>query len=228
VCSETKWGETSGIVLLLPHGYHGQGPEHSSARLERYLQACAEDNIQVAHVSTPANYFHILRRQALRAIKKPLIMMTPKGMLRDPRCTSPIAECAEGAFQEIIGDTNAAKDAKRVILCTGKVYYDLNDHRTKANIADAAIVRVEQLYPLHERKLQDAVTGAFPKAEKIVWCQEESSNMGAWNFIEPRLRKLFGKDILYAGRDASASTATGSTAIHDLEQRELIGQAFTL
>jgi 2-oxoglutarate dehydrogenase E1 component len=228
VCSETKWGETSGIVLLLPHGYHGQGPEHSSARLERYLQACAEDNIQVAHVSTPANYFHILRRQALRAIKKPLIMMTPKGMLRDPRCTSPIAECAEGGFQEIIGDTTAAKDAKRVILCTGKVYYDLNDHRTKSNITDAAIVRVEQLYPLHERKLQDAVTGAFPKAEKIVWCQEESSNMGAWNFIEPRLRKLFGKDILYAGRDASASTATGSTAIHDLEQRELIGQAFTL
>ena len=225
-CSETKWGETSGIVLLLPHGYHGQGPEHSSARLERYLQACAEDNIQVAHCSTPANYFHILRRQALRAIKKPLILMTPKGMLRDPRFVSPISELAEGGFQEIIGDTTAAKETKRVILCTGKVYYDLNDHRKAGNL-DAAIIRVEQLYPLHEKKLQDAVA-AFSKAEKIVWCQEESANMGAWNFIEPRLRKLFGRDIAYAGRDASASTATGAMAIHELEQRELINQAFTL
>jgi 2-oxoglutarate dehydrogenase E1 component len=227
-CSETKWGETSGITLLLPHGYHGQGPEHSSARLERYLQACAEDNIQVAHVSTPANYFHILRRQALRKIKKPLIMMTPKGMLRDPRCTSPVSELAEGGFQEIIGDTTAPKETKRVILCTGKVYYDLADHRAKNNLTDAAIVRVEQLYPLHEKKLQAAVTGAFPKADKIVWCQEESANMGAWSFIEPRLRKLFARDIPYAGRDASASTATGATAIHELEQRELINQAFTL
>ena len=228
VCSETKWGESSGITLLLPHGYHGQGPEHSSARLERYLQACAEDNIQVAHCSTPANYFHILRRQAIRAIKKPLVLMTPKGMLRDPRCTSPISECAEGSFQEIIGDTTAPKEAKRVILCTGKVYYDLVDHRTKDNIKDAAIVRVEQLYPLHEKKLADAVTGAFPNAERIVWCQEESANMGAWNFIEPRLRKLFSRDIAYAGREASASTATGATAIHELEQHELINGAFTL
>jgi 2-oxoglutarate dehydrogenase E1 component len=226
VCSETKWGETSGIVLLLPHGYHGQGPEHSSARLERYLQACAEDNIQVAHCSTPASYFHILRRQALRKIKKPLILMTPKGMLRDPRCTSPVSELAEGGFQEIIPDTAAAKDAKRVILCTGKVYFDLNDHRKAGKRDDTAIIRLEQLYPLHEKKLQDAVA-AFPKAEKIVWCQEESANMGAWSFIEPRLRKLFGRDIAYAGREASASTATGATAIHELEQRELINQAFT-
>jgi 2-oxoglutarate dehydrogenase E1 component len=227
VCSETKWGETSGIVLLLPHGYHGQGPEHSSARLERFLQACAEDNIQVAHCSTPANYYHILRRQALRKIRKPLILMTPKGMLRDPRCTSPIAEFADGGFQEIIPDTTAGQDAKRVIVCSGKVYFDLADHRKNGNLTDAAIVRVEQLYPLHEKKLQDAVA-AFPKAEKIVWCQEESANMGAWSFIEPRLRKLFGRDIPYAGRDASASTATGATAIHELEQRELINQAFTL
>jgi 2-oxoglutarate dehydrogenase E1 component len=227
-CSETKWGETSGITLLLPHGYHGQGPEHSSARLERYLQACAEDNIQVAHCSTPANYFHILRRQAIRKIKKPLILMTPKGMLRDPRCTSPISELAEGGFQEIIPDTTAPKDAKRVILCSGKIYFDLADYRAKNKLDNTAIVRVEQLYPLHEKKLQAAVTGAFPKAERIVWCQEESANMGAWNFIEPRLRKLFGRDIPYAGRDASASTATGATAIHELEQRELLNAAFTL
>ena len=227
VCSETKWGETSSIVLLLPHGYHGQGPEHSSARLERYLQACAEDNIQVAHCSTPASYYHILRRQALRTIKKPLVLMTPKGMLRDPRCTSPIEDFATGRFEEVLPDVTAPKSAKRVVFCTGKVYFDLVDHRNANKIEDTAIVRVEQLYPLHEKKLADAVA-AFPKAEKIVWCQEESANMGAWNFIEPRLRKVFGREILYAGRDASASTATGAHAIHDLEQRELVNQAFTL
>jgi 2-oxoglutarate dehydrogenase E1 component len=224
VCSETKWGETSGIVLLLPHGYHGQGPEHSSARLERFLQACAEDNIQVANPTMPANFFHLLRRQALRKIKKPLVVMTPKGMLRDPRCTSPRDDLAKGGFEEILADPAPPKQAKRVILCSGKVYFDLADYRKANNIADAAILRVEQLYPLHEKKLKTLV-GA---TEKIVWCQEESANMGAWNFIEPRLRKIFGRDILYAGRDASASTATGATAIHELEQRDLINQAFSL
>jgi 2-oxoglutarate dehydrogenase E1 component len=225
-CSETKWGETSGIVLLLPHGYHGQGPEHSSARLERFLQACAEDNIQVAYPSTPASYFHILRRQAIRKIKKPLVLMTPKGMLRDPRCTSPREELIKGCFEEILPDLTAGKDAPRIILCTGKVYFDLDDHRKNNNITDTAIIRVEQLYPLHEKKLQ-ALVGRH-KAEKIVWCQEESANMGSWSFMEPRLRKLFARDIAYAGRDASASTATGATAIHELEQRELINQAFSL
>ncbi len=226
VCSETKWGETSGIVLLLPHGYHGQGPEHSSARLERFLQSCAEDNIQVAHCSTPASYFHILCRQAVRKIKKPLVLMTPKGMLRDPRCTSPREDFTKGCFEEILPDPAVAKDAKRVILCTGKVYFDLVDHRQANNISDTAIIRVEQLYPLYEKKLQ-ALVGKH-KADRIVWCQEESANMGAWTFIEPRLRKLFGRDIAYAGREASASTATGATAIHELEQRELINQAFSL
>ncbi len=227
VCSETKWGETSSIVLLLPHGYHGQGPEHSSARLERYLQACAADNIQVSNPSTPASYYHILRRQALRKIKKPLVLMTPKGMLRDPRCTSPLEDLAKGCFEEIIPDTTAPKNAKRVIVCTGKVYFDLLDHLKAEKITDAAIVRVEQLYPLHEKKLQAAV-GTFAKAEKFVWCQEEPANMGAWPFMEPRLRRLFGRDFAYAGRDASASTATGAHIIHDLEQRELVNQAFTL
>jgi 2-oxoglutarate dehydrogenase E1 component len=227
VCSETKWGETSSIVLLLPHGYHGQGPEHSSARLERYLQACAEDNIQVANPSTPASYFHILRRQALRKIKKPLVLMTPKGLLRDARCTSPIGDLAAGRFEEILPDPAAPKNAKRVIICSGKVYFDLVDHRKAEKIDDTAIIRVEQLYPLHEKKLQTAVA-AHTQAEKIIWCQEESANMGAWPFMEPRLRKLLGRDILYAGRDASASTATGSHAIHELEQRELVNQAFSL
>ena len=224
VCSETKWGETSSIVLLLPHGYHGQGPEHSSARLERYLQACAEDNIQVANPSTPANLFHLLRRQAIRKVKKPLIVMTPKGMLRDPRCTSPIGDFASGRFEEILPDLAMPKNVKRVILCSGKVYFDLADYRKAEKIDDTAIVRIEQLYPLHEKKLQAAVG----KVEKIVWCQEESANMGAWPTMEPRLRKLFGRDIAYAGRDASASTATGSHAIHELEQRELVNQAFSL
>jgi 2-oxoglutarate dehydrogenase E1 component len=227
VCSETKWGETSSLVLLLPHGYHGQGPEHSSARLERYLQACAEDNIQVAYPSTPASYFHILRRQALRKIKKPLVLMTPKGLLRDPRCTSPIGDFATGRFEEILLDPGAPKDAKRVILCSGKVYFDLVDLRNAEKIEDTAIIRIEQLYPFHEKKLQAAVA-AFAQAEKIIWCQEESANMGAWPYIEPRLRKLLARDILYAGRDASASTATGSHAIHELEQRELINEAFSL
>jgi 2-oxoglutarate dehydrogenase E1 component len=227
VCSETKWGETSSIVLLLPHGYHGQGPEHSSARMERYLQACAEDNIQVAYPSTPLSYFHILRRQALRKIKKPLILMTPKGLLRDPRCTSVLGDFAKSGFEEILPDTMASKNARRIILCSGKVYFDLNDYRQAEKIEDTAIVRLEQLYPVHERKLQAALA-AYAKVEKIIWCQEESSNMGAWNFLEPRLRKLFGREILYSGREASASTATGAHAIHELEQRELIEQAFSL
>ena len=227
VCSETKWGETSSLVLLLPHGYHGQGPEHSSARLERYLQACAEDNIQVAYPSTPASYFHILRRQAIRKIRKPLILMTPKGLLRDPRCTSPIGDFASGRFEEILPDPAAPQNARRVILCTGKVYFDLADHRKAEKIDDTAIIRIEQIYPLHEKKLQ-ALIAPYAKAEKIVWCQEESANMGAWPFLEPRLRKVFGRDIAYAGRDASASTATGSHAIHELEQRQLVEQAFSL
>jgi 2-oxoglutarate dehydrogenase E1 component len=226
-CSESKWGQTSSIVLLLPHGYHGQGPEHSSARLERYLQACAEDNIQVAYPSTPASYFHILRRQALRKIKKPLVLMTPKGLLRDPRCTSPLTELADGHFEEVLADPAPPRTVKRLVLCTGKVYFDLEDQRKAQKLDDTAIVRIEQLYPLHEKKLQ-AVCAPYAKAEKIVWCQEESANMGAWPFLEPRLRKVFGRDAAYAGRDASASTATGSHAIHDLEQRELVNQALSI
>jgi 2-oxoglutarate dehydrogenase E1 component len=227
VCSETKWGESCGITLLLPHGYHGQGPEHSSARLERFLQACAEDNIQVANCSTPASYFHILRRQGLRKIKKPLILMTPKGLLRDSRCVSSISDLSTGRFEEILPDVTASADAKRVILCTGKVYFDLVDQRKALGLeSQVAIVRVEQLYPLHERKLAEIV-GTYSKAEKFIWCQEESANLGAWFFMEPRLRRVFGRDFQYAGRDASASSATGSLAIHELEQRDLLNQALT-
>jgi 2-oxoglutarate dehydrogenase E1 component len=224
--SESKWGVTSRIVLLLPHGYHGQGPEHSSARLERFLQACAEDNIQVANCTTPASFFHLLRRQALRTIRKPLIVMTPKGLLRDKRATSIPDDLINGKFEEIIADLKASADTKRLILCSGKVYYDLADYRTANPINDTAILRFEQIYPFHTEKLRSIVS-KFPKLDKIVWCQEESQNMGAWTFMEPRLREFFGRPVSYAGRDASASPATGYLAVHELEQKDLVKQAFT-
>ncbi|MEZ5405170.1 MAG: hypothetical protein R3F23_03035 [Verrucomicrobiia bacterium] len=225
VSSETKWGVTSNIVLLLPHGYHGQGPEHSSARLERFLQACAEDNIIVACCSTPANYYHVLRRQALRKIRKPLVLMTPKGLLRDKRCVSPLAELSNSQFQEIYPDHPTSNTIQRVIFCTGKVYFDLADFRQEHHIQNTALIRLEQLYPLHEQKLLD-VLSAYQNIEKIVWCQEEPENMGAWSFIEPRLRKLLKREIDYACRAAAASPSTGSHAIHDLEQEALIHRAF--
>lgn len=222
--SESKWGVTSGLVIMLPHGYEGQGPEHSSARLERFLQLCAEDNWQVAYPSTAANHFHMLRRQVLRKFRKPLVLMTPKGMLRDRRMASSLEELANGGVQEILPDPAAPAQASRLILCTGKVYYDLEAHRAANKIEDVAIVRIEQLYPLHLEKLK-AATAPYRKA-RIIWCQEESQNMGAWSYIEPRLRAFFSQEIIYAGRDASASPATGSLAIHKLEQQDVVRQAF--
>lgn len=222
--SESKWGVTSGIVLMLPHGYHGQGPEHSSARLERFLQACAEDNIQVAHCTTPAQHFHILRRQALRDIKKPLVLMTPKGLLRYGPCSSSIDEILNGEFHEILPDPALPSGAKKVILCSGKVYYDLLEYRQQHNITDTAIIRIEQLYPLHRDALHDALA-AHPGA-KVTWCQEESQNMGAWTYIAFILHEMLGGFPAYAGRDVSASPATGSDAIHKLEQADLVQRAF--
>ncbi len=228
ICSsESKWGVTSGIVLLLPHGYQGQGPEHSSARLERFLQLCAEDNIQVANCTTPGNFYHLLRRQAIRSIRKPLVVMTPKGLLRDKRCVSTMDELAHGEFQEIIPDPEFDPNAERLILCSGKVYYDLEAYRTEHNRTDVSIVRIEQLYPLHLAKLE-AIASQYQQINDIVWCQEESENNGAWFKLEPQLRRHFGKEIIYAGRDASASPATGSLAIHQLEQADLVKQAFDL
>jgi 2-oxoglutarate dehydrogenase E1 component len=223
--AESKWSVTSRITLLLPHGYHGQGPEHSSARLERFLQLCAEDNWVVTYPTTPANYFHLLRRQSLRKTIKPLVVMTPKGMLRDPRATSPVKDCTRGCFEEILPDPAMASGARRIILCAGKVYYDLAEFREKHGLRDTAIIRLEQIYPLHEKKLQAAVAKHAGHAE-IVWCQEEPRNMGAWNHLESRLRALFGKEIRYAGRRASASPATGALAIHLLEQNQLLASAF--
>jgi 2-oxoglutarate dehydrogenase E1 component len=227
--AESKWQRPSGIVLLLPHGYEGQGPEHSSARLERFLQACAEENIQVCNLTTSAQYFHVLRRQMKRDFIKPLVIMTPKSLLRSEQASSRVEEFTEGRFSEILGSPEAGppERVKRVILCSGKVYYDLLNYRDAEKITNAAIIRVEQLYPLAETKLREALE-PFPKTAKLIWCQEESQNMGAWSFMEPRLWALFGRKILYAGRNASASPAVGSLAIHKREQAQLIADAFSL
>ena len=230
VSSESKWQRPSGIVLLLPHGYEGQGPEHSSGRVERFLQACAEDNIQVCNLTTPAQYFHVLRRQMLRPFRKPLVIMTPKSLLRSELAVSRNADFTDTGFSEIL-ETPApagAEATRRVILCTGKVYYDLLKARDAGGIEDTALVRVEQLYPLHTERLQE-VLGQYRNAEKWVWCQEESQNMGAWSFLAPRLQELLPEDrkLAYAGREASASPAVGAKLLHDREQKALVAEAFS-
>ncbi len=227
ICSsESKWKRESGVVMLLPHGYEGQGPEHSSARLERYLQLCAEDNIQVANLTTPAQYFHMLRRQMKRNFRKPLIIMTPKSLLRHKGAVSNLAAFTEGCFKEILDDELADPSRiKRVLVCSGKVYYDLLDDRAKRGLNDVAIIRFEQLYPLNEEMVL-GILGRYKNATVFGWVQEESQNMGAWSYIEPRLRAL-GYDFAYVGRDASASTATGSKKVHDKEQRELLEVSLT-
>ncbi|MEP7249306.1 MAG: 2-oxoglutarate dehydrogenase E1 component [Spartobacteria bacterium] len=229
VSAESKWQRPSGIVLLLPHGYEGQGPEHSSARLERFLQACAEDNIQVCNLTTAAQYFHVLRRQMKRDFIKPLIIMTPKSLLRSEAAASRAEDFTQGSFAEILEAPEAgpAEKIERIILCSGKVYYDLLNHREAEKITTAAIVRMEQLYPLAEEKLR-AILAPFTKARRIVWCQEESQNMGAWSYIEPRLRALLGQEIGYAGRNASASPAVGALAVHKREQACVINEAFSI
>jgi 2-oxoglutarate dehydrogenase E1 component len=229
VSAESKWQRPSGIVLLLPHGYEGQGPEHSSARLERFLQACAEDNMQVCNLTTAAQYFHVLRRQMKRDFIKPLIIMTPKSLLRASFGSSPAEEFIHGRFEEILGspDVSTADRIKRIIFCSGKVYYDLLNYRTQRKINDAAIIRIEQLYPLAEKKLREMLK-PFSKNAKLVWCQEESENMGAWTFIEPRLRAIFCTEIAYAGREASASPAVGALARHKREQARLVADAFAV
>ncbi len=229
VSAESKWQRPSGIVLLLPHGYEGQGPEHSSARLERFLQACAEDNIQVCNLTTAGQYFHVLRRQMKRDFIKPLIIMTPKSLLRSEQAASRTEDFTRGNFSEILPgpETGSPDKVDRIILCSGKVYYDLLSHRLEQGIENAALVRLEQLYPLAEEKLR-AILEPFTKAKKIVWCQEESQNMGAWTYIEPRLRSLLGQEILYAGRNASASPAVGALAVHKREQACVINEAFSV
>ena len=229
VSAESKWQRPSGIVLLLPHGYEGQGPEHSSARLERFLQLCAEDNIQVANLTTSAQYFHILRRQMMRPFRKPLVLMTPKSMLRLEAASSKVSDFTDGCFREIFDGTESlnckAEDVNRIIFSSGKVFHDLVKFRDENQISRTAFVRVEQLYPLHERALEAAIA-RYPKARKYVWCQEEPENMGAWRIVAPRLRHIAGQSPFYAGRDEAASTAVGSKNVSDLEQAQLARKAF--
>ena len=225
-CSESKWGRLSGLVMLLPHGYEGQGPEHSSARLERFLQACAENNIQVCNLTTPAQYFHVLRRQMKREFKKPLIIMAPKSLLRHKDCVSKVEHFTDNEFWSILDDeTVNKKTAKRVIFCSGKVYYDLSAHRQAIKTKDTAIVRIEQFYPLNVELLQ-RIMANYPKAKDVVWCQEEPKNMGGWSFIAPRMMETIERLPRYAGRDSAASPAVGCLARHKREQAQLVTDAF--
>ncbi len=230
---ESKWLRMSGLTLLLPHGYEGQGPEHSSARLERYLQLCAERNMQVCNPTTPANYFHALRRQVRRNFRKPLVVMTPKSLLRHKLATSRLAEMAEGSrFMPVIGESDgvAPLEVRRVVLCSGKVYYDLYSERSSREIKDVALLRLEQFYPFPERQLAEALR-PYANAE-LVWCQEEPGNMGGWNFVDRRLEQVLaalgraGARPRYAGRTEAASPATGLASAHATEQKALIDRAF--
>ena len=226
--SLSKWQRASGIVLLLPHGYEGQGPEHSSAHLERYLQLCAEENLQVVNLTTPAQYFHALRRQLKRNFRRPLVVMAPKSLLRHPLCVSPVSELISGRFHEILLDPEPPQHVDRLVLCSGKVFYDLLEARRKAGVTGAYLLRLEQFYPFPEealRKAAEVLSGPGP----VVWCQEESRNRGGWSFVFPRLRELFpGREILYAGRKASASPAVGSMKVHLAEQAALVRDALAL
>ncbi len=225
--SEDKWHRLSGLVMLLPHGFEGQGPEHSSARLERFLIQCAEDNMQVCNLTTPAQMFHCLRRQVLRPWRKPLIVMAPKSLLRHPRARSTLQDLAEGGFRRIIPDDRVdPAEARRVILCSGKLYFDLLSAREEHEAHDVAIVRLEQLYPLRASELRE-VLAPYPEGVDLVWAQEEPWNMGAWFFLSARLPAMLeGRPVRCVAREESASPATGSHASHILEQRRLLASAF--
>ena len=221
---ETKWRRLCGLVLLLPHGWEGLGPEHSSARLERFLQLCADDNMQVCDVTTPAQYFHLLRRQAKAAYRKPLVVMTPKSLLRHPRAVSSMAELSAGEFAPVLDDPVRPEKATRILFCSGKVYYQLLQRREELATAKVAIIRLEQYYPFPEQQMSE-VLKHYPKAADWLWVQEAPENMGGWSFVRPRLEALIGKPLTYVGRKPSASPATGFPAIYKAEQAALSDQA---
>jgi 2-oxoglutarate dehydrogenase E1 component len=226
-----KWGQRSGLTLFLPHGQEGQGPEHASARLERYLQLSAQDNLRVTQPTTPAQLFHLLRMQALAADRRPLVVMTPKSLLRHPEAVSTLDELSEGAFREVLVDSQVdpsrASNVERVIVASGKVYFDLVEHRRTSGSADTPIIRVEQLYPFPVRQLA-AELARYPNLRTVVWCQEEARNQGAWSFVEPRLREILpaGVKLAYAGAAESASTAPGYHSVHVANHSALVSSAF--
>jgi len=224
--SLTKWDRGSGLVMLLPHGYEGQGPEHSSARIERYLQLCADDNLQVVNPTTPAQLFHLLRRQVMQAFRRPLIVFTPKGLLRHPLCTSSRDELTDGSFQNIIADTLPADGIKKVLLCSGRIYYDLLQERTDRGCSDTALIRIEQLYPLHT-ELLTRIMAPYGADTEVCWVQEEPANGGAWHHLLQPLTALLGRQPRYIGRRASASTAVGSHRLHKQEQQQILDHVFS-
>jgi 2-oxoglutarate dehydrogenase E1 component len=238
VSAHCKWNQPSGLVLLLPHGLEGQGPEHSSARIERFLQLCAENNIQVCNCTSPAQYFHLLRRQMYggadrRGIRKPLIIFTPKFLLRYPKASSQLDELTSGAFQEIIGDAQyVGNSINRILLCSGKVYYDLVNKREQLGRSDVAIIRLEQLYPFPLQRLID-ILRRYPETAEVFWVQEEPENMGAWFFVEEQMQTLInpgghGRQLRYIGRPTAASPAAGAHKVHNDQQETLVNEAFAV
>lgn len=222
---ETKWNRASGLTLLLPHGFEGQGGEHSSARIERFLQLCANDNLLIVNPSTPAQFFHLLRKQVKQPFRKPLIVFTPKSLLRHSDCVSPCSSLSDDQFHTVLADNTHAETVKRVLLCSGKIYYDLMLEKTRRNETATALVRIEQLYPFHSEKLLQAIA-KYPDDACFVWVQEEPENMGAWRHLQPELTALFG-NITYVGRPADSSPAVGSHKIHQEQQEKLVMQAFS-
>jgi 2-oxoglutarate dehydrogenase E1 component len=235
-CAEVKWGQPTGLVLLLPHGYEGQGPEHSSARIERFLSLCAENNMIVANCTTPAQYFHILRRQMYggtdrRGLRKPLVLFTPKSLLRHPKAVSTLDELSSGGFRPLIGETDArvqAEKVTRVLICSGKIYYELLAAREQQGAYHVAILRLEQFYPFPKQELQDQIL-RYSLAADVAWVQEEPRNMGGWRFIRTPTQPLLDasrRKLRYIGRPEAASPATGSYKRHNQEQQEILEAAF--
>lgn len=224
---ETKWERASGLVMLLPHGYEGQGAEHSSARIERYLQLCADNNIQVTYPSTPAQFFHLLRRQVMEPFRKPLIIFTPKSLLRHPHCVSRLTEFETGSFREIILESVDPAKVKAVLLCSGKLYYELRERQERDRRDDIALIRIEQFYPLQCNLLAQHLA-TFSGAENFAWVQEEPANMGAWDYMRHNLMPLLGKEPRYVGRPAAPAPATGSHRMHKEEQERILDEAFNI
>ena len=220
---EDKWATQSGLVLLLPHGYEGQGAEHSSGRMERFLQQCADRNMQIVNTSTPANHFHVLRRQLKRDFRKPLVVFTPKMLLRHPLATSTIEEMAQGGFQEVIDDKDVqVKDVDTLVLCSGKFYYEMKMKASELGVDNMAFVRIEQLYPWPQKKI-DKILLKY-NAKNIIWAQEEPANMGAWQYVAMQPRKYVIKGI---SRPASAASAEGSKKLHEKRLKKLFEQIFS-
>jgi 2-oxoglutarate dehydrogenase E1 component len=229
---EHKWGRLSGLTMMLPHGFEGQGPEHSSARLERFLQLCAQHNMQISIPTTPAQVFHLLRRQAIRPMRRPLIILSPKWILRHKLATSSLEELANGEFKNAIGDNVKPKGVKRVILCSGKVYYHLLEERMARGIDDIALVRIEQLYPFPDTELEE-ILGAYTNMESVVWCQEEPINQGAWYSSQHHMKRVIHAlkpeiVLSYVGRKSLAAPASGYMSVHLEEQKAFIDEALTL